>query len=141
MVLGGLKIIPSVDNKAACAGLTESSAKNRAALMLVYTVWSDAATFDLASWAGRVPSNLNPAGSTSRGAPVPVFLGLGARWRAEAVTSSSHVLAKAGDGSFRPRPAIAKQQRAQVVTSRGWRDQLTLIAMISWTFLLRVQSE
>ena len=59
--LAGRKIIIFVDNEAACAALTTGAAKNRCALLLVYTLWSVVAQFDLQIWIERVPSAQNPA--------------------------------------------------------------------------------
>ena len=51
--LKGTKLILSVDNEAACAALTKGAAKNRCALMLVYTLWYLAALLDFRLWAER----------------------------------------------------------------------------------------
>ena len=59
--LTGKKIVLFVDNEAACADLSGGTAKNRCALLLVYTLWSVVAQFDLQRWIGRVPSAQNPA--------------------------------------------------------------------------------
>lgn len=61
------------------------------------------------------------------------------RWRTKAV--GSHGLAKGGNKSFCPRPAITKQQPIQIVLTKGWGDQFLLIAGITWTFLLSNSSE
>ena len=50
-------------------------------------------------------------------------------------------MAEASDRSCAPKPAISKDQLTQLVTSNGWHRELTMIAPISLTFLLRVPSE
>ena len=50
-------------------------------------------------------------------------------------------LAKAGDRSQNPRPAITKDRHIQLVSGNGWRNELSKIALLSWTFLLRGPSE
>ena len=50
-------------------------------------------------------------------------------------------MAKSGDRSYTPRPAISKDQLVQPVSTTGWRNDLIAIALISWTFVLRVPSE
>ena len=65
--LDGKKIILFVDNEAACAALTSGAAKNRCALLLVYTLWSIVAQCDLKLWIERAPSAQNPADLPSRG--------------------------------------------------------------------------
>ena len=59
--LAGRKIIIFVDYEAACAALTTGAARNRCALLLVYTLWSVVAQFDLQIWIERAPSAQNPA--------------------------------------------------------------------------------
>ena len=54
--LAGKKIILFGDNEAACAALTSGAAKNRCALLLVYTIWSVLAQIDLQIWIERVAS-------------------------------------------------------------------------------------
>ena len=59
--LSGAKVILFVDNEAAFAALARRTAKHRCALLLVYTLWSVLAQFDLEIWAERVSSAQNPA--------------------------------------------------------------------------------
>ena len=59
--LTGKQIILFVDTEAACVALTSGTAKNRCALLLVYTLWSIVAQFGLEIWAERIPSAQNPA--------------------------------------------------------------------------------
>ena len=42
-----------------------------------------------------------------------------------------------GNANFSPPPAASKGQLTQVVTARGWSDQVVLVALVSWTFSLR----
>ena len=58
--------ITFVDNEAACSALTTGAARNRCALLLVYTLWSVVAQFDLQIWIERAPSAQNPADLPSR---------------------------------------------------------------------------
>ena len=58
--------------------LGNEAASNRLAWTLIYTLRSVAAKFNLACWAERVPSSLNPAGNHSRSAPSPIKLSGGA---------------------------------------------------------------
>ena len=67
-----------------------------------------------------------------------LILGLGAGWGTKAVIAASHGLAKEGDESFRPRPAISKQQILQVEDTGGWRHWFAFISVISWAFSPRV---
>ena len=68
-------------------------------------------------------------------------MGVDTEWGTKAVSTVSQGLAPAGDWIFRPRPAILNEQLTQLVGARGWRNQLALIAVISWASLLRVHSE
>ena len=61
------------------------------------------------------------------------------RWGDTAVMSTNHGLAKAGDRSLFLGPATGAL--AQIAGTRGRRDQLTLVAVVSWTFPFRVFRE
>ena len=69
------------------------------------------------------------------------LIGVGLAWRTKAVTIASHGLAKSGDNAFAPRPAITTRQLVQLINTRGLGGSLARIALLSWVFLLRVQSE
>ena len=70
-----------------------------------------------------------------------LLLGVDASWKSKAVATAGHGLSKAGDRSFSPRPAISRSQLCELVMSRSLQDDLALIALIGWSFLLRIPSE
>ena len=70
-----------------------------------------------------------------------LLFGVDSRLRTTAFTTASRRLARAGDESFCPRPAISKQQLVQNVATEGWGDACALEATISWTSLPRFLSE
>ena len=53
--LRGREAFLPVSNEAACTALTKGAAKNKVASMLVFTMWSLLAQYDVAIWTGRVP--------------------------------------------------------------------------------------
>ena len=55
-----------VDNAASGAAFAEGISKNKAALMLVCLLWAIAAHYDIAIWAGGVPTQVNPSDLLSR---------------------------------------------------------------------------
>ena len=57
----GRKAILFVDNEAASAASTRGAAGNKVTLMLVFTMWSPAAQYDIAISTERAPSKVNPA--------------------------------------------------------------------------------
>ena len=57
------------------------------------------------------------------------------------MTMAGYGLSKAGDRSSSPRPAISRSQLCELVTARSLQDGLALIALIGWSFLLRIPSE
>ena len=70
-----------------------------------------------------------------------LLLGVDASWESRAQATAGYGLAKAGNRSFSPRPAISRAQLCELVTSRSLQDDLALIALIGWPFLLRILSE
>ena len=50
-------------------------------------------------------------------------------------------LAKAGDLSHSPRPAVTKDELIQLALINGWHNELFILALLSWAFLLRAPSE
>ena len=50
-------------------------------------------------------------------------------------------LPKARDCSFVARPAVSKDQLRQLVRILALQDEFTLLAVIGWIFLLRIESE
>ena len=70
-----------------------------------------------------------------------LLLGVGASWKSKAVAAAGYGLSKAGGRSFSPRPAISRSQLCELVMSRSLQDDLALIALIGWPFLLRIPSE
>ena len=50
-------------------------------------------------------------------------------------------LAKAGDRSGSPRPAVTRAQLVELLTRRGWNDPFAILAPLGWSFLLRIPSE
>ena len=57
-----------------------------------------------------------------------LIMGLDTQCSAKDVTAVSHGLARAGRGSLRRILAIPKRVLTQIGGTRGWRDQITLIA-------------
>ena len=49
--------------------------------------------------------------------------------------------AKAGDRSRDPRPGVSKYQLIQLISTNGRRNEVSILALPSWTFLLRGPSE
>ena len=70
-----------------------------------------------------------------------LLLGLDTSWKSRAIATAGYGLAKAGDRSFAPRPAISRPQLCELITARSLQDGLALIALIGWSFLLRIPSE
>ena len=70
-----------------------------------------------------------------------IVLGLTTDWKAKAVITWGRGFAKAGDGFSSPRPAITKEQQAQKAMAHGWRALFTILALLSYSFLLRAPSE
>ena len=70
-----------------------------------------------------------------------LFLGVDASWKTRAVAAAGYGLAKEGDRSFAPRPAISKARLCELVTSLSLQYELALIALIGWAFLLRIPSD
>ena len=57
----GRRVILFVGNEAARAALTKGISWNKAALMLACSLWAMAAQCDIAIWAERFPTQVNPA--------------------------------------------------------------------------------
>ena len=70
-----------------------------------------------------------------------LLLGTDTSWKTRAVITAGYGLSKAGDRSFAPRPAISRSQLCELVSARSLQDGLALIALIGWSFLLRIPSE
>ena len=70
-----------------------------------------------------------------------MFLGVGSGWKTKTVSIAGHGLAKAGDGTGSPRPAVTRGQLIELMRRRGWGDQFAILIFLSWTFLLRIPSE
>ena len=70
-----------------------------------------------------------------------MFLGLENEWGTQAVTAVGRGLAKAGDSSFSPRPAVAKEQLAELVTAEWQRGDFAILALINWALQLGIPSE
>ena len=68
-------------------------------------------------------------------------LGVDASWKSKAVATAGHGLSRAGDRSFPPRPAISGSLLCELVMSRPPQDDLALISLIGWPFLIRIPSE
>ena len=66
-----------------------------------------------------------------------ILLGPSTAWKAKAVSTAGHGLAKSEGETLPPRQAITDEQLAQLVLTKCWSDELALIALSSWTFLLR----
>ena len=70
-----------------------------------------------------------------------MLLGIGSDWKTRTVSAAGHGLAKAGDKTGSPRPAITRGQLIELMQRRGWGDQFAVLIFLSWTFLLRIPSE
>ena len=64
--LWGRNVILIVGDKAACAALSGSAARDRVAPTLVYTLWAIAAQYDISIRTRRVPTGAAPAGPQPR---------------------------------------------------------------------------
>ena len=69
--LRGEQLILLADGETACAALARGAAKNKLALMMVYTIWAVAARYDVATWTDWPPSKRNPAGLPLKGRQLP----------------------------------------------------------------------
>ena len=69
-----------------------------------------------------------------------LLLGLSSAWRTKAVVLAGRGLAKAGDRSFSPRPAVTRHRLVQPATTRGWNDSFAIFALVGCAFLLQVPS-
>ena len=70
-----------------------------------------------------------------------MLLGIRSAWETKAVSIAGHGLAKAGDKTGSPRPAVTRGQLIELTQRRGWDDQVAVLIFLSWTFLLRIPSE
>lgn len=70
-----------------------------------------------------------------------VLLGLSTAWKTKDAAAAGRDLAKSWDKTFPPRPALTEGQMAQLLRPNRWGDELALIALITWTSLLRAPSE
>ena len=61
-------------------------------------------------------------------------------WKTRAVARAGYGLAKAGNRSSAPRPAISETRLCELVKSLSLQHELTLIALIGLSFLLRIPS-
>ena len=69
------------------------------------------------------------------------LIGLDFKWLAKAVSLVLHGLSKAGEMPFSPKPALTDHQLTRIAARKGLQGEPALIALLSWTFLLRVQAE
>ena len=70
-----------------------------------------------------------------------MLLGIGPDWETKTASIAGHRLAKAGDKTGSPRPAVARGQLIEMIQRRGRDDQFAVLIFLSWTFLLRIPSE
>ena len=70
-----------------------------------------------------------------------MLLGIGSDWKTKAASIAGHGLAKAGDKTGSPRPAVTRGQLIELMQRRGWGDQFAVPIFLSWAFLLRIPSE
>ena len=70
-----------------------------------------------------------------------LLLGVDAGWKTRAGAAAGYRLAKEGDRSLTPRPAISKARLCELVTSLSLQYELALIALIGRAFLLRIPSD
>ena len=70
-----------------------------------------------------------------------LLVGVGATCKSKAVSTAGRGFSKAGDRSFFPGPAISTPQLCELVMSLPLQDDLALIALIGWPFLLRIPPE
>ena len=66
-----------------------------------------------------------------------MLLGVSVAWKSKSVLAAGYGLATAGDHSGHPRPAVSKGQLIQLISTNGWRKELSILIPLSWTFLLR----
>ena len=66
-----------------------------------------------------------------------MLLGVSVAWKSKSVLAAGYGLATAGDRSGNPRPAVSKGQLIQLISANGWRKELSILILLSWTFLLR----
>lgn len=53
--------------------------------------------------------------------------------KSKAVLAAGYGLAEAGDRSRNPRPATSEDQRIQFISTNRWRNELPILALLSWT--------
>ena len=70
-----------------------------------------------------------------------MLLEIGSDREIKAVRVAGQGIAKAGDRSGSPRPAITKGQLVDLPTRRGWDDPFASLVLLSWTCILRIPSE
>ena len=70
-----------------------------------------------------------------------LLLGVSTTWKSKAVLTAGRGLAKPGDRPRSRSPAVSKDQPTQLVSTNGWRNELSAIALLCWTSLLRAPSE
>ena len=68
-------------------------------------------------------------------------MGVSISWKSRAVQTAGFGLAKAGDRPHTPRQVVTEDQLIQLALSNGWRNELSNLALLSWTFLLRAPSQ
>ena len=54
--------------------------------------------------------------------------GLDGKWKTKAVATVGRGLARAGDRSFSPMPAVSEQQQVEIVSAKGWGDEFATLA-------------
>ena len=62
------------------------------------------------------------------------LLGLSISSKTRAVATASHGLAKAGDRTSCPRPAVTREHLSQITLSKGRDDAIAVVALSSWAF-------
>ena len=70
-----------------------------------------------------------------------MLLGVGTEWETKTVSTAGHGLAKAGDKTGSPRPAITRGQLIDLMQRRGWGDPFAVLIFLCWAFLLRIPPE